>query len=100
MFPFGLFLAPAILWLILFFVARNQGDTSYSTLFFVSLGITVISVVASIYIPQFAIIVIPIVCVFAIQKFCYIGWLRSIIATVLYMVFLAVWSILFDKVTH
>jgi hypothetical protein len=96
MFPFGLFLAPAILWLILFIVARHQGDTSYSTLFYVSLGITVISVVTSIWIPQFAIIITPIVCVLAIQKFCYVGWLRSIIATVLYMIWMIVWPILFQ----
>ena len=96
----GFFIAPAFLWLILFFVARDQGDTSYSTLFFVSLGISVVALVSSIYIPQFAIIVVPIVCVLAIHKFCYIGWLRSIIATVLYMVFLTAWSVLFDKVIH
>jgi len=96
----GFFIAPAILWVILFLIARHQGDTSYSTLFFVSLGITVVALVSSIYIPQFAIIVVPIVCVLVIQKFCYIGWLRSIIATVLYMVFLTACSVLFDKVMH
>ena len=100
MFPFGYFLAPAILWLILFFIARNAGERSYSTLFFVSLGITIVAFVSSIYIPQFAIIVVPIVCVLVIQKFCYIGWLRSIIATVLYMAWMIAWPILFDKVTH
>ncbi len=96
----GFFLCPAILWLILFFVARNQGDTSYSTLFYVSLGVTIVSLVSSIYIPQFAIIITPVVCIFAIKKFCYIGWLRSIIATVLYMAWMVAWPILFDKVTH
>jgi hypothetical protein len=96
----GFFIAPAILWIILFLIARHQGDTSYSTLFFVSLGITIVALVSSIYLPQFAIIVVPIVCVLAIQKFCNIGWLRSIIATVLYMVFLTAWSVLFDKVIH
>ena len=96
----GFFLDPAALWLILFLIARHQGDTSYSTLFYVSLGITIVSVVSCIYVPQFALLVIPIVCVLAIQKFCYIGWLRSIVATVLYMVWLIVWPMLFDKVTH
>jgi uncharacterized membrane protein len=45
-------------------------------------------------------VVVPVVCALAIQKFCYVGWLRSIIATVLYMAWMIVWPILFDKVTH
>jgi hypothetical protein len=100
MFPFGFFLSPAILWVILFFIARNSGERSYSTLFFVSLGITIVAFVSSIYIPQFAIIVTPIVCFLAIQKFCYIGWLRSIVATILYMAWMIAGPVLFEKATH
>ena len=100
MFPFGAFLSPAILWLILFLIARNSGERSYSTLFFVSLGITIVAFVSTIYVPQLAIIITPIVCVLAIQKFCYPGWLRSIIATVLFMVWMITWPVLFSKVTH
>ncbi len=100
MFPFGFFLAPGILWIILFLIARGQGDRSYPTLFFVCLGITVISVIASVYIPQFAIIVIPIVCVLAIQKFCYVGWIRSIVAAILYTAWMVLWPILFSHLTH
>jgi uncharacterized membrane protein len=100
MFPFGFFLAPAILWIILFIIARNHGDRSYLTLFYVSLGVTVISWVSAICIPHFTIIVVPIVCVLAIQKFCYIGWFRSIIATILYTVWLIVWPILFNRAMH
>jgi hypothetical protein len=96
----GFFIAPAILWVILFFVARHQGDTSYSTLFFVSLGITVAAFVSSIYLPQFALIIAAVVSVLAIQKFCYVGWLRSFIATALYMAWMVVWPILFAKVTR
>jgi hypothetical protein len=100
MFPFGFFLAPAILWIILFFIARNSGERSYSTLFFVSLGITIVAFVSSIYIPQFSLVITPVVCVLVIQKFCYIGWLRSIVATVLYMAWMIAWPILFGKVSH
>lgn len=96
----GFFIAPAILWVVLFFIARHQGDTSYSTLFFVSLGVTVVALVSSIYIPQFAIILTPVVCVLAIKRFCCIGWLRSIIATVFYMVWMIVWPLIFDLATH
>lgn len=96
----GFFIAPAFLWLILFLIARHQGERSYSTLFFVSLGITLVAFVCDIYIPQFAIIIVPIVCVLAIQKFCYIGWIRSIIATILYVGWMIVWPILFDQATR
>ncbi len=98
--PYGFFLAPAILWVILFLVGRHQGDTSYSTLFFVSLGVTIVSLVSAIYVPQLTIIITPVVCVFAIQKFCYIGWFRSIIATVLYMAWMIIWPFLFHSATH
>jgi hypothetical protein len=97
----GFFIAPAILWVILFFIARHQGDTSYSTLFFVSMGVTIVSVVSFILIPPYGgLIITPIVCVLAIQKFCYVGWVRSIIATVLYMGWMIAWPILFSLVTH
>jgi hypothetical protein len=45
-------------------------------------------------------IIVPIVSILAIQKFCYIGWLRSIIATVLFTAWLIVWPILFAKIVH
>jgi hypothetical protein len=93
-------IAPVILWFILFLLARNCGTRAFSTLFYVCIGITVVSLLASIYLPQFAIIVIPVACVLLIQKFCYIGWIRSIIATLLYVAALLGCSILFDKVTH
>ena len=99
-FPYNLLLAPAILWVILFFVGRHQGNTSFSTLFYVSLGVSIISVLAFVYVPEFAIIITPVVCVLAIQKFCYIGWLRSIIATILYIVGCMAWNFFFDKLIH
>ena len=100
MLPYGFFLAPAILWVILFFVGRHQGDTSYSTLFYVSLGVTIVSWAAAIYVPQLALIITPLVCVLAVQKFCYIGWLRSIIATILYTAWCMVWPFIFHSTAH
>jgi hypothetical protein len=96
----GFFLYPAILWLVLFFVARHDANRSYSTLFFVSLGITIVAFVSSIYIPQFTIIVTPIICVLALKQFCYMGWLRAIIATILFLGWMIIWPILFQKFTH
>jgi predicted membrane channel-forming protein YqfA (hemolysin III family) len=61
--PIGFFLQAAILWIILFIVARHDADRSYSTLFFISLGISVVAFVSSIYIPQFTLIVTATVCV-------------------------------------
>ena len=82
----GFFVASAILWVILALVAGNrEGDTSYSTLFYVSLGVSLASFVTGLCVPELAIFVTPVICVLAIQKFCYIGWTRSIVATVLYM---------------
>ena len=96
----GFFIAPAILWVILFLLARNHGNRAFSTLFYVCVGITIVSLLASIYLPQFAIFIIPVVCVLLIQKFCYIGWIRSIIATILYMTAMLGCAVLFDKVIH
>lgn len=98
MFTFGFYLSPAVLWLILFLVARRAGgERSFSTLFFVSMGIFAVSLVSAIYIPQYTIIVTPVVCVLAIRRFCYIGWVRSIIVTVLYLAWMMAVPILFDK---
>jgi uncharacterized membrane protein YczE len=99
-FLYQFLVAPLILWFILFLLARNHGSRQFSTLFYVCIGITLISLGATIYLPQFAIIVIPVACVLLIQKFCYIGWIRSIIATILYMAAMLFCSILFDKATH
>jgi hypothetical protein len=93
-------IAPVILWFILFLLSRNCGTRSFSTLFYVCIGITIVSIVAPIYRPQFAIFIIPVACVLLIQKFCYIGWIRSIIATILFMAAMQAYSILFDKATH
>ena len=94
------FINPAVLWVILFLVARKQGDTSYLTLFYVSMGITILAFVLALYLPQFAIFILPVACVLAIQKFCYIGWLRSIVATILFMVWVILWPVIFHSATH
>jgi len=93
-------IAPLILWVILFLLARNRGTREFSTLFFVCVGITVISLVASIYLPDFAIIIVPVASVLLIQKFCYIGWVRSIVAAILYFVVLAFGSALFERIVR
>jgi len=98
--PFGFLLQAAILYVILLFVGRHQGDTSYSTLFYISLGVSIVAFVSAIYIPQFAIVVTSLVCILAIQKFCYIGWIRSIVATILYVAWMIVWPILFLHATR
>jgi len=96
----GLFLNPVILWLILFIVARHDAERSYSTLFFVSLGISVVALITTIYVGQFAIIISPIVCVLALKQFCNLGWLRAMLATILFVGWMITWPILFQKLTH
>jgi hypothetical protein len=98
--PIGFFLQAAVLWVILFVVARHDANRSYSTLFVVSLGIGVVAFVSSIYIPQFTIVITPLVCVLALRQFCYMGWLRAIIATILFVAWMIVWPILFYHLTH
>jgi hypothetical protein len=93
----GFFLDPAILWLILFFVARHGTERSYFTLFFVSVGITVVAFLSSIYIPQFAVFVIPIVSVLALRRFCNVGWGRAVVVTVLFVAWLCFSPVLFES---
>src|SRR5437016_4883557 len=85
MFPFGPFLNAAALWLILFVVAGHQADRSYSKLFFVSLGVSLAALGLSLLIAPWDMIATPIVCVLAMQRFCYIGWLRAVLSTLLFM---------------
>ena len=92
---FTFFINPAVLWVILFLVARKQGDTSYLTLFYVSMGITILAFVLALYVRPYAIYILPVVCVLAIQKFCYVGWLRSIVASVLFMAWVILWPVIF-----
>jgi hypothetical protein len=81
----GILVATAILWVILALVSGKQGETSYSTRFYVSLGVTFASFVVGLCQPELAIFVTPVICVLVVQKFCYIGWPRSIVAAVLYV---------------
>lgn len=94
------FFAAAILWIILFFVARNRGERSYPTLFYISLGVTIVAWVSDIYLPHFKSIITLIVCILAIQKLCYIGWIRSVVAAIIYVGILAGLSLYSYKVTH
>ena len=100
MIPFGFFLAPALLWVILFFIARHRGECSYSTLFYVSIGVFIVELLSSIYLPPYTLAITAVVCVLAIQKFCYVGWLRAVLATILYLGGSIAWSLLFNHVTH
>ena len=94
---FTLFINPAVLWVILFLVARKQGDASYSTLFFLSVGIALLAFALALFLPQFAIYILPLSSALAIKKFCYIGWLRAIIATVLFMTWVVFWPVIFRQ---
>lgn len=80
-----LLVATTLLWVIVAVVASKRGETSYSTLFYVSLGVAFVSFVVGLCQPELVIFVTPVICVLAIQKFCYLGRARSIVATVLYM---------------
>ena len=97
---FTFFIDPAVLWLILFFVARKQGDTAYSTLFYITLGITLVAFGLALFLAPFAVYILPIVCVLAIKRFCYIDWFRAILATVLYMAWKIFSPILFYHLFH
>jgi hypothetical protein len=79
------FIDPAVLWLILFLVARKQGVTAYSTLFYLTMGITIVAFGLALFLSPFAVYLLPVVCVLAFKRFCYIDWLRAILATTLYM---------------
>ena len=94
----GVLVTTAILWMILAIVARNpDGETSYSTLFYVSLGVTFTSFVVSFCQPGLVIFVMPVICAFAVWKFCYVGWTRSIIASVLYTGAMIGWGFLLQS---
>jgi len=95
-----LLVATAILWVIVVLVASKRGETSYSTLFYVSLGVAFTSFVVGLCQPQLVIFVTPVICVLAIQKFCYIGWTRSIVATVLYMAAITGWGLLLHSLMN
>jgi len=92
-----LLVATALLWVIVVLVASKRGETSYSTLFYVSLGVAFASFVVGLRQPELVIFVTPVICVFAVQKFCYIGWTRSIVATVLYMGAMIAWGLLLQS---
>src|SRR5436190_23803079 len=89
-----LLVATAILWVIVVLVASKRCETSYSTLFYVSLGVSFASFVIGLCQPELVIFVTSVICALAIQKFCYIGWTRSIVATVLYMAAITGWGLL------
>lgn len=95
-----LLVATAILWVIVALVASKRGETSYSTLFYVSLGVSLVTFVVGLCQPGLVFFVTPVICVLAIQKFCYIGWTRSIVATVLYMAAITGWGFLLHSLMH
>ena len=99
-FPINFFLYPAVLWLILFVVARHQGNSSYSTLFYVSLAINIVAFLSAACDPILCLIFTPIVSALVIHKFCYIGWSRTILATILFMGWIIGWPILLNQMGH
>jgi|SRR4051812_46386125 hypothetical protein len=96
----GVLVSTAILWVILAFVAGKQGETSYSTRFYISLGVTFLSFAVGLCQPELAIFVTPVICVLALQKFCDIGWPRAIVATVLYMGATIAWGLLLHSLAN
>src|SRR5581483_3861084 len=97
MFPFGFFLHAAVLWLILFIFARHDADRSYSTLFFVSLVIVLETILSAMYIRPWDVLLDTVVCVLLLRRFCYMGWFRAIIATVLFSLWLAFYPYLWER---
>lgn len=92
----GLFINPAILWVILFFVDRHNVDRSMGNLFLVSVVISVLSGILSLCIPAAVapvifVIAAPIVSLLCLRRFCDIGWLRAIIPAILFTIWLIAW---------
>jgi hypothetical protein len=95
----GLFVNPPVLWLILFCIDRHNADCSWLKLFFVSLGICVVTGVVSLCVPLAAasiigVIIALFVSIFALHQFCDMGWLRAIISAVLFSLWLIFWPVL------
>jgi hypothetical protein len=91
----GAFIHPAVLWLILFVIARHDADRSFLNLFFISLGVCFFSFILSLFNPWLFFIAAPAACLFALHQFCNLNWLRSMIAAILFTAWLFVWPILF-----
>jgi len=94
----GVFIHPAVLWLILFVIARHSADRSYLNLFFISLGVCFLSFILTLLNPYLFFAAAPIACLFALHRFCDLDWLRSVVAAILFTVWLIVWPILFIHV--
>ena len=97
MWPFGFFLHPAILWIILLIVARHEADRSYSKLFFVSLGIVIAAFGFNWFISPWDLVATPVVCALVLRRFCYVTWPQAIISTVLFVGWWAAYPLLWRR---
>jgi len=78
--PIGLM---AILWL----VARHNADFEFSTVFFVTLGLTLATFLIALAIGIFAVIPLFGLCVWALMKFCYTTLGQALIATTIFVAY-------------
>jgi hypothetical protein len=85
------------LWLILFAIARHNVDRSYFNLFFISLGICFVTFLLTLLSPYLFFIAAPVACACALHRFCELEWLRSVVAAILFTVWLYFWPILFVR---
>jgi hypothetical protein len=100
MLPIGFFIQPAALWLILFLVARNEADRTFSTLFFLSIGIALMAIGLDYLIKPWDLLATPILCAIALRRFCCITWVQAVLASLLFIAWWFVYPLLWKLLLH
>ncbi|MGL5017530.1 MAG: hypothetical protein ACRDBP_05315 [Luteolibacter sp.] len=70
----------------LYLIARHEAEISLPVVLMITVGVSVISVLLSLFIGPFAFLVALVILAFAIQRFCYVGWPKAFAVTGIYAV--------------
>ena len=91
-------LQAVVLWFVLFIILRDGSGRSYSTMFYVSVGITLAVIGLHFAIPRWSLPVAAAGSVLTIRFFCYTSWLRAAIASALFFTWLHFYPALLQRV--
>jgi hypothetical protein len=75
-----------ILCAALYLIARNEAEISLPVVLMITVGVSVVSILLSLFIGPFAFLVALAVLAFAVQRFCYVGWPKAFAVTGIYAV--------------
>lgn len=92
----ALFIHPFVLCIILHFIARDTSEYySFFRVLLIVFSVSLVSAILYLKISPIALLAFPALLIFALMRFCYVSFVRSLLATVLFSGYLIAWERIF-----